>query len=109
MEDQPSLTPPAAPVLVVGLTMAAWLTPDGEIARLPLAQAAARARSEPPILCHGPATAKRLGVDRFPCLDVLELFAFVRPARFCLPTPRGLAEALELARPGDIEEEAVTL
>ncbi|MEO1489433.1 MAG: ATP-dependent DNA helicase, partial [Pseudomonadota bacterium] len=32
-------------------------------------------------------------------LDLLELFAFVRPAQFCVPTPRGLAQALELAEP----------
>ena len=28
--------------------------------------------------------------------DVLELYAFVRPARFCVPTPRGLAKALDI-------------
>ena len=63
---------------------------DGEVAILPLDEAARRARGTPPILCHARATARRLGVLPFPSLDVLELFAFARPARFCLPngTPR---------------------
>src|SRR6202012_2597272 len=41
--------------------------------------------------------------------DILELFAFVRPARFCVPTPRGLAEALDLAPPTGAEDEAMVL
>jgi ATP-dependent DNA helicase DinG len=45
---------------------------------------------------HAPATAARLGLDSLPARDLLELYAFVRPARFCLPTPRGLAEALDI-------------
>ena len=43
-----------------------------------------------PLLCHGPGTAGRLSLKRFQCFDVLELFAFVRPLDFCVPTPRGL-------------------
>jgi ATP-dependent DNA helicase DinG len=62
-----------------------------------------------PVLCHRPAIARRLGLDRFPALDLLELYAFVRPARFCLPTPRGLAAVLDLPRPGDLAAEAQTL
>ena len=87
---------PAAPALVAGVKQAAWLSPDGELALLPFAEAARRARAQPPFLCHARATARRMGVLPFPALDLLELYAFVRPARFCLPTPRGLAEALEL-------------
>jgi len=45
---------------------------------------------------HAPATAARLGLDSLAARDLLELYAFVRPATFCLPTVRGLAEALEL-------------
>src|SRR5258707_13391921 len=85
---------PAAPALVAGVAEAAWLSPDGEIALLSLAEAARRARDTPPFLCHARATARRLGVHVFPAFDLLELYAFVRPAHFCLPTPRGLAGAL---------------
>ena len=62
-----------------------------------------------PILCHTRLTARRLETALFPCFDVLELFAFVRPGRFVLPTPRGLAEALDLAIPTSPEKEAETL
>src|SRR5581483_1465085 len=45
----------------------------------------------------------------FAAHDLLELFAFVLPARFCLPTPRGLARALALALPADAIGEALLL
>ena len=93
------LSIPDAPGLVAGMAEAAWLSPDGEIEKLPLPEAARRARAQPPFLVHARATARRLGVTPFPCFDLLELFAFVRPARFCVPTPRGLAEALDLPAP----------
>ena len=101
---------PAAPALVAGVTEAAWLSPEGEIALLPFAEAARRAREAPPFLCHARATARRLGVLAFPALDLLELYAFVRPGRFCLPTPRGLAAALGLGLPQyGLGDEALTL
>src|SRR5215510_8935030 len=100
---------PNAPVLVAGLREVAWLAPSGEFTRVSPVEAAAWVVSRPPILCHAPATARRLGVERFAAFDLLELFAFVRPARFCLPTPRGLAEALGLPSPRGLEDEAVAL
>ncbi|MDE2167408.1 MAG: ATP-dependent DNA helicase [Alphaproteobacteria bacterium] len=90
---------PKAASLVAGMTQAAWLSADGEIELLPLAEAARRARAAPPFVCHARATARRLGVTPFPSFDLLELYAFVRPARFCVPTPRGLAAALDLDAP----------
>ena len=90
---------PPAPALVAGVKQAAWLSPEGEIEFLGFAEAARRARIAPPLLCHARATARRMGVLPFPALDLLELYAFVRPARFCLPTPRGLAAALGLPLP----------
>jgi ATP-dependent DNA helicase DinG len=91
---------PAAPALTVGAAKAAWLSPEGEIESLSLAEAAARARATPPYLCHAKAVARRLNIPVFPAYDLLELYCFVRPASFCLPTPRGLAQALDLAEPG---------
>ncbi|MBT7944446.1 MAG: ATP-dependent DNA helicase [Alphaproteobacteria bacterium] len=106
----PALVLPRAPALVAGVRQAAWLSPDGEIEDLSHAEVAARlSPTLIPIICHGPATARRLGLAPFPTFDVLELFAFVRPARFALPTPRGLAEALDLALPGTLEREAESL
>ena len=57
----------------------------------------------------GPATARRIGIEPFPCFDILELFAFVRPAEFCVPTPRGLAEALDMAQPDDLADQAMSI
>jgi ATP-dependent DNA helicase DinG len=91
---------PAAPVLVVGTAAAAWLSPEGEVETLTLAEAAERVRATPPYLCHAKAVARRLNIPVFPAYDVLELYAFVRPAIFALPTPRGLARALDLPTPG---------
>jgi ATP-dependent DNA helicase DinG len=100
---------PHAAVLVAGFREVSWLNPDGEIEALAPAEARSRIEHETPILCHGPATARRLDLPVFPALDVLELFAFVRPARFCVPTPRGLAEALGLPPPHRPAEACVTL
>lgn len=79
---------------------ALWLSADGEIERLSGPDAALRAATSVPLVVHAPATAARLGVDSLVARDLLELYAFVRPATFCLPTPRGLAEAMDVD-PGD--------
>ena len=101
---------PDAPALVAGVRHAVWLTPDGEVETLTLAEARRRLEKAPRVMvCHARATARRLGVQGFPALDLLELYAFARPARFCLPTPRGLAEALGLPLPAGPEAEAETL
>ncbi|MBY0431408.1 MAG: ATP-dependent DNA helicase, partial [Rhodospirillales bacterium] len=108
---QPRLLLPPAPVLVAGLREAVFLFPDGEIQTLPSLRARRRAEDEIPIVCHRLAVAARLKVpaEHFAAYDALELFAFVRPARFCLPTVRGLAEILEMPAPGDLEAEAFAL
>jgi len=94
-------------VIAAGLREAVIAGPDGGAARLPRARAAAAIRSHPaPILCHAPTVARRLGMPPFPALDLLELFAFVRPATFCLPTAAGLAAALGAPRPATLEDEA---
>jgi ATP-dependent DNA helicase DinG len=92
----PSIALPDAPSVVAGHGRAAILTPDGELLVLPTAQAADLLRTlPPPILVHAPATFRRLGMRPGPAFDLLELFAFVRPAHTAAPTPRGLALALD--------------
>ena len=100
---------PEAPILVARLSEALWVTPEGEAARLAPAAAAERARADAPLLCHGRATARRLGIEPFRAYDLLELYAFVRPAAFCTPTPGGLATALGLAEPQGLEGAAAAL
>lgn len=100
---------PVVAALAASAAEAAWLTPDGELEELSREDAARRAATARPLVCHAPATAARLGVERFPAFDLLELFAFVRPAQFCLPTVRGLANVLGLPRPRSLADEAAVL
>jgi ATP-dependent DNA helicase DinG len=82
--------------VVAGHGRAAVLTPDGELLLLPAAEAAALLKTlPPPILVHAPATFRRLGMRPGPSFDLLDLFAFVRPARTAAPTPRGLCLAMD--------------
>ncbi len=97
-----SFPPPAAlgasPALVAEEGRAALLTPQGEIlAGKPAPIASALTALPPPLLVHAPATWRRLGIRPRPALDLLELFAFVHPARALVPTPRGLSAFLDLA------------
>ena len=105
----PTVTLPGAPTLAAGPGGAVWISADGEIEKVSHVEAARRAGGEAPIVCHAPALARRLGTARFAAYDVLELFAFVRPARFCLPTARGLAAALSLPPPTGLAGEAAAL
>ena len=66
---------------------------DGRFEAVPLNALADRLAAAPHILCHAKAVARRLNQPAVAGFDLLELFAFVRPARFCLPTVRGLADA----------------
>ena len=67
----------------------------------------------PVLVAHASMTARRLGLNsasRSPRMfDVLELFAFVRPARFCAPSAAGLALAMGLAEPRGAVAQAVAL
>ncbi len=101
--------PSSWPALVATARGALWRSPDGAIERLTAGNVALRAAGTPPLVCHAPAVAARLGLEDVPALDLLELFAFVRPARFCLPTVRGLCEALDLAVPATPDEEVSAL
>ena len=100
---------PAVPAVVCGPATAVWMSAEGEVEALDLPDAARRASRRAPYLCHAPALANRLGLPNLPAYDLLELYAFVHPARFAVPTPRGLAEALGLAPPESAETEAAAL
>lgn len=62
-------------------------------------EAIVAAADTPLLLLNAPLVATRLGYPDLSGLDLLELFAFVFPARFVVPTPKGLAHALDLAEP----------
>jgi ATP-dependent DNA helicase DinG len=79
------------------------LTNDGAIMALPSGETRALSASEARdvlargdvLTCHALFVAQRLSARLAkPVLDVLELFAFVRPGEPSLPSPLGLARAL---------------
>jgi ATP-dependent DNA helicase DinG len=74
-----------------------WIaSPDGEVRAVSKGEAVARAAETPMILLNAPMMAQRLGYAEISGLDVLELFAFVHPARFVVPTAKGLGAVLGL-------------
>jgi ATP-dependent DNA helicase DinG len=79
-----------------------WIAgPDGRVEGVGRGAAIARAAETPMIMLNAPLVGSRLGYGEVSGLDLLELFAFVHPARFAVPTPKGLADALGLAAPAD--------
>ena len=109
--DETDETPPARrldlPALVPGHREVALVNASGETDTISHADAVEKlAQGLIPMVCHKPATARRLNTSPFPSLDLLELFAFVHPATFCRPTPSGLADALDLPPPHGLGEEA---
>jgi ATP-dependent DNA helicase DinG len=100
---------PNAPVLVQNGRHILCLHTDGRLEKLKIEQAAALVRQDMPIVCHAPQMARLLGLERLAAYDVLELFAFVHPGRFCVPSPAGLARALFLLEPDKLEDEAAAL
>jgi hypothetical protein len=67
------------------------------------------AADTPVIVLNAPLIGQRLGYADLSGLDVLELFAFLRPARFMVPTPRGLARETGLDAPATDAEIAAFL
>ena len=77
-----------------------WLaTRDGEICEASRGEAIARAAETPHIILNAPLVGQRLGYPELSGLDLLELFAFVHPARFAVPTAAGMSRALGLDAP----------
>jgi ATP-dependent DNA helicase DinG len=77
-----------------------WLASgDGEVREATRGEAIARAAETPHIILNAPLVGQRLGYPELSGLDLLELFAFVHPARFAVPTVAGLSRALGLQPP----------
>ena len=108
MTSERALHLPDAPVLVTRARDGLLMFPDGEVREF--TAATAKSAVEPPVIqCHGRATAARLGLKPIPGFDVLELFAFVRPGEFCLPTVRGIATATGVTLPDTMTNDGVAL
>ncbi|MFC7535873.1 ATP-dependent DNA helicase [Sphingomonas sp. GCM10030256] len=86
-----------------------WLAaPSGEVREASRGEAIARVAETPHILLNAPLAGQRLGYPDLSGLDLLELFAFVHPARFAVPTVAGLARAAGL-EPVESDAEAAAL
>ena len=77
-----------------------WLADaGGHVQRVGRGEAIAAVAGTPHLLIGAPLTGDRLGYPELSGLDLLELFAFLYPARFAVPTPAGLAAVLSLPPP----------
>lgn len=98
------LSLPAIPLVAVNASDAAILMPDGEVKIMPHEAAKKLLYKSRIIVCHAPFTRARLQCDELLTYDVLELFAFAYPGKFCVPTPVGIAKALGLTPPSHFED-----
>ena len=101
---------PALVVLPGGKAAAA----DGSgVRELSPHEAESLALRSPVVVAHAGLTARRLGLQPPPrskdIFDALELFAFVRPAKFCAPSAAGLALSLGLPEPRGAPAQAEAL
>lgn len=83
-----------------------WIATAEETRSIGRGEAVRLAADTPMVLLNAPLVAQRLGYPELSGLDLLELFAFLRPARFMVPTPRGLARTLGLTEPATDAEVA---
>lgn len=86
-----------------------WLASSGEAREASRGEAIARAAETPHIILNAPLLGQRLGYPDVSGLDLLELFAFVHPARFAVPTAPGLCRAIGLTPPKKDDESAISL
>lgn len=111
-----------APALVVRGSRIVWLEETGELLSPNTQEALTKARTDIPVVCHMPSVAQNLSNKnatgqtsnagrhaQIPARDILELFAFVRPAQNTLPSIPGLAQTLGIEAPHSLEAEASSL
>lgn len=109
LKSSASIALPNVPALAVNAREAALLTQEGELVLCSHEKARLMIGNSPALACHIPYTRHRLGAKDLLGFDLLELFAFVHPAAFCVPTPTGLCNALGLTRPEHFEDYPMTL
>lgn len=112
--DNSSLHPlDAVPALVATFRRAMIATADGQFTEPSTDRALAAAATVPHLTAHTGMTIGRLGGQRneprAAHFDVLELFAFVRPAQPIAPSITALARVLGLPHPDSLAEQASVL
>ena len=101
-----SLSLPALHATHAGIWLASG---DGEVREASRGEAIARAAETPHIILNAPLVGQRLGYPDRRGLDLLELFAFIHPARFAVPTVAGLSRCVGLEPPASEAEAAGAL
>jgi ATP-dependent DNA helicase DinG len=87
-----------------------WLADrEGDWREATRGEAIARAAETPHILLNAPLVGQRLGYPDLSGLDLLELFTFLHPARFAVPTAAGLSRTLGLQPPASEADAARAL
>jgi ATP-dependent DNA helicase DinG len=87
-----------------------WLADgSGEVREASRGEAIARAAETPHIILNAPLVGQRLGYPELSGLDLLELFSFIHPARFAVPTASGLSRTLGLEPPSSETDAAAKL
>ena len=101
-----SLSIPALHATHAGIWLA---SADGDVREASRGEAIARAAETPHIILNAPLVGQRLGYPDLSGLDLLELFAFIHPARFAVPTAAGLSRTLGLEPPASEADAAASL
>jgi ATP-dependent DNA helicase DinG len=87
-----------------------WLASgEGEVREASRGEAISRAAETPHIILNAPLVGQRLGYPELSGLDLLELFAFIHPAKFAVPTVAGLCRSVGLEPPASEAEAASAL
>jgi ATP-dependent DNA helicase DinG len=86
-----------------------WIAASGDVREASRGEAIARLAETPHILLNAPLVGQRLGYPDVSGLDLLELFAFIHPARFVVPTVAGLARAVGIEPPSGDAQAAAAL
>ncbi|MDQ3143942.1 MAG: ATP-dependent DNA helicase, partial [Pseudomonadota bacterium] len=86
-----------------------WISAAGEVREATRGEAISRLADTPHILLNAPLVGQRLGTPDVSGLDLLELFAFIHPARFAVPTVAGMARGVGIEPPVGESEAAAAL
>lgn len=98
-----------SPALCYSAGKFVYLTHDGEIFELNATDIHKIKYDHPILVCHAPYMNAKLGHDRLPVMDILELYAFVHPTRFAVPTPHGICKSLQVDYPDDFVDMPLAL
>jgi ATP-dependent DNA helicase DinG len=102
-----TLVLPRAPAIIFDKGQCHSISTDGEYQTLSLTEARRLILTTPCYLCYAPLLFEKLKIEaheRIQHFDVMELFAFVHPAEFTVPSLHGLCSSLSLPLPTGAED-----